>query len=71
MNAIAPGYIDTDNTQALRDDPERSARILSRIPAGRWGKPEDFKGPVVFLASEASNYVNGEVLVVDGGWMSC
>lgn len=71
VNAIAPGYIDTDNTQALRDDPERSARILSRIPAGRWGKPEDFKGPVVFLASEASNYVNGEVLVVDGGWMSC
>jgi 2-deoxy-D-gluconate 3-dehydrogenase len=71
VNAIAPGYVDTDNTQALRDDPERSARILSRIPAGRWGKPEDFKGPVVFLASEASNYVNGEVLVVDGGWMSC
>lgn len=69
VNAIAPGYIATDNTQALQDDPDRSAAILGRIPQGRWGTPEDFAGPVVFLASAASNYVNGEVLVVDGGWM--
>ncbi|MDO6559324.1 2,5-didehydro-3-deoxy-L-galactonate 5-reductase [Paraglaciecola chathamensis] len=69
VNAIAPGYIDTDNTQGLRDDPERAAAILSRIPQGRWGKPDDFKGPAVFLASEAANYVNGAVLLVDGGWM--
>jgi 2-deoxy-D-gluconate 3-dehydrogenase len=69
VNAIAPGYISTDNTEALRNDPVRSKSILDRIPAGRWGMPEDFKGPVVFLASSASNYVNGEVLVVDGGWM--
>ncbi|BDS07027.1 2-deoxy-D-gluconate 3-dehydrogenase [Oceaniferula spumae] len=69
VNAIAPGYIATDNTQALQDDPVRSEQILSRIPAGRWGEPSDFKGPTVFLASNASNYVNGEVLVVDGGWM--
>lgn len=69
VNAIAPGYISTDNTEALRDDPVRSEQILSRIPAGRWGEPCDFKGPVVFLASEASRYVNGEILVVDGGWM--
>ncbi|QHJ13007.1 2-dehydro-3-deoxy-D-gluconate 5-dehydrogenase [Paraglaciecola mesophila] len=69
VNAIAPGYIDTDNTQGLRDDPERAAAILSRIPQGRWGTPDDFKGPAVFLASEASNYVNGAVLLVDGGWM--
>jgi len=69
VNGIAPGYIATDNTEALRNDPERSASILSRIPAGRWGEPEDFKGPAVFLASEASNYVNGTILVVDGGWM--
>lgn len=69
VNAIAPGYIATDNTQALQDDPERSKAILERIPQGRWGTPEDFAGPVVFLASGASNYVNGEVLVVDGGWM--
>jgi len=69
VNAIAPGYIATDNTEALRNDPVRQQAILSRIPAGRWGEPEDFKGPVVFLASEASNYVTGEVLVVDGGWM--
>jgi len=57
------------NTQALQDDPDRSASILDRIPAGRWGEPEDFAGPVVFLASAASNYVNGEILTVDGGWM--
>jgi len=69
VNAIAPGYIATDNTQALQDDPVRSKSILERIPQGRWGTPEDFAGPVVFLASNASNYVNGEVLVVDGGWM--
>jgi 2-deoxy-D-gluconate 3-dehydrogenase len=69
VNAIAPGYIATDNTQALRDDPERSSQILSRIPAGRWGTSDDFKGPIVFLASAASNYMNGQVLVVDGGWM--
>lgn len=69
VNAIAPGYISTDNTEALRDDPVRSQQILSRIPAGRWGDAEDFKGPVVFLASEASRYVHGEILVVDGGWM--
>ncbi|WP_290478505.1 MULTISPECIES: SDR family NAD(P)-dependent oxidoreductase [unclassified Leeuwenhoekiella] len=69
VNAIAPGYIATDNTEALRDDPERSSSILGRIPAGRWGEPEDFKGPVVFLASPASNYMTGTVMSVDGGWM--
>lgn len=69
VNAIAPGYIATDNTEALRDDPERSASILGRIPAGRWGEPEDFKGPAVFLASKASDYVHGTILTVDGGWM--
>src|SRR6478735_4337720 len=69
VNGIAPGYIATDNTEALRNDPERSASIMSRIPAARWGTPEDFKGPTVFLASEAANYVNGTILVVDGGWM--
>lgn len=69
VNGIAPGYIATDNTQALRDDVERSASILSRIPAGRWGTPNDFAGPAVFLASKAADYVNGEILVVDGGWM--
>lgn len=69
VNGIAPGYIATDNTEALRNDPERSASILSRIPSARWGQPEDFKGPTVFLASDASAYVNGTILVVDGGWM--
>ena len=69
VNAIAPGYIATDNTQALQDNPERNAAILSRIPAGRWGNPEDFKGPVVFLASAASDYMSGHTMVVDGGWM--
>ena len=69
VNAIAPGYIATDNTQALQGDPVRAEQILARIPAGRWGDPNDFKGPIIFLASDASNYVNGEVLVVDGGWM--
>ncbi len=67
--AIAPGYVSTDNTEALREDPVRSSQIMSRIPAGRWGEPADFKGPVVFLASKASDYVHGEILVVDGGWM--
>ncbi len=69
VNGIAPGYVSTDNTEALRNDNVRSASILSRIPAGRWGEPQDFKGPVVFLASPASDYVTGEILVVDGGWM--
>ncbi|MEO7530193.1 MAG: SDR family NAD(P)-dependent oxidoreductase [Sediminibacterium sp.] len=69
VNGIAPGYIATDNTEALRNDPERSASIMSRIPAGRWGEPEDFKGPVVFLASKAGDYVSGTILTVDGGWM--
>jgi len=69
VNAIAPGYIRTDNTQALQDDPDRSASIQDRIPAARWGVPEDFAGPVVFLASSASDYVHGEILTVDGGWM--
>ena len=69
VNGIAPGYIATDNTQALRDDPDRSKAILERIPAGRWGTPEDFQGVAVFLASAASNYVNGSVYLVDGGWM--
>ena len=69
VNAIAPGYIATDNTQALQDDAGRSKSILERIPAGRWGNPDDFAGPIVFLASSASSYVHGEVLTVDGGWM--
>ncbi len=69
VNAIAPGYISTDNTAALRADPVRNPAILARIPAGRWGEPEDFRGAVVFLASRASDYVNGTLLVVDGGWM--
>ena len=69
VNAIAPGYIATDNTEALRNDPVRTEQILSRIPAGRWGQADDFVGPIVFLASEAASYVNGEILVVDGGWM--
>lgn len=69
VNGVAPGYIATDNTEALRADPVRSKSILDRIPAGRWGDPEDFKGAVVFLASEASSYVNGTILTVDGGWM--
>lgn len=69
VNGIAPGYIATDNTEALRNDKERSASILSRIPAGRWGNPEDFKGATVFLASQAADYVHGTILTVDGGWM--
>jgi 2-deoxy-D-gluconate 3-dehydrogenase len=69
VNAIAPGYIATDNTQALRDDPERNRSILARIPAGRWGRPDDIAGALVFLASSASDYVHGTVLAVDGGWL--
>ncbi|AUD06222.1 SDR family NAD(P)-dependent oxidoreductase [Spirosoma pollinicola] len=69
VNAIAPGYISTDNTEALRNDPVRSQSILERIPAARWGEAEDFKGPVVFLASAAASYVHGTILTVDGGWM--
>jgi 2-deoxy-D-gluconate 3-dehydrogenase len=69
VNGIAPGYIATDNTEALRADPVRSAAILERIPAGRWGEARDFAGPCVFLASEASSYVHGAVVTVDGGWM--
>ena len=69
VNAIAPGYISTDNTEALRNDPDRSESILSRIPAGRWGEPEDFAGPIVFLCSPAANYMHGTTMLVDGGWM--
>jgi 2-dehydro-3-deoxy-D-gluconate 5-dehydrogenase len=69
VNAIAPGYIATDNTQALQDDPARARSILERIPAGRWGRAEDLGGAAVFLASSASDYVSGVVLPVDGGWL--
>jgi 2-dehydro-3-deoxy-D-gluconate 5-dehydrogenase len=69
VNGIAPGYIATDNTEALRNDPVRSKSILERIPANRWGDPEDFKGVTVFLASSASDYMNGTIVTVDGGWM--
>jgi 2-deoxy-D-gluconate 3-dehydrogenase len=70
VNAIAPGYFATTNTEALQADPVRNRQILERIPAGRWGKPEDLAGAAVYLASAASNYVTGTVLTVDGGWMS-
>jgi 2-deoxy-D-gluconate 3-dehydrogenase len=70
VNAIAPGYMETDNTTAIRADQERSSQILVRIPAGRWGSPLDMQGPVVFLASAASDYMSGHVLCVDGGWMT-
>jgi 2-dehydro-3-deoxy-D-gluconate 5-dehydrogenase len=70
VNAIAPGYFRTENTTALREDEVRNSQILARIPAGRWGEPEDIAGAAVFLASSASDYVTGEVLVVDGGWMA-
>jgi 2-deoxy-D-gluconate 3-dehydrogenase len=70
VNAIAPGYMATDNTEVLRKDPGRSRQIMERIPAGRWGCPDDLVGAAVFLASSASDYVHGHVLVVDGGWLS-
>jgi 2-deoxy-D-gluconate 3-dehydrogenase len=69
VNAIAPGYMETDNTEALRADAARHRQITERIPAGRWGQPQDLAGAVLFLASRAADYVNGHVLVVDGGWM--
>jgi 2-deoxy-D-gluconate 3-dehydrogenase len=69
VNAIAPGYIATDNTSALRADPVRSEQILARIPAGRWGDAQDLAGACVYLASDAANYVHGTILTVDGGWM--
>ncbi len=70
VNAIAPGYVATPATQALQDDPDRSAALLARIPAGRWGRPEDMGGAAVFLASSASDYCHGTILVVDGGWLA-
>lgn len=69
VNAIAPGYINTDITAALRKNPERNASILTRIPAGRWGDPNDFAGPIVFLCSDAASYMHGSILQVDGGWI--
>jgi 2-deoxy-D-gluconate 3-dehydrogenase len=69
VNGVVPGYIATDNTEALRNDPDRSQAILSRIPAGRWGSPDDFKGAALYLASAASDYVHGTLLTIDGGWM--
>ena len=70
VNAIAPGYMATDNTAPIREDPKRSKAILERIPAGRWGLPDDLKGIAVFLASEASSYINGYTIAVDGGWLA-
>ncbi|WP_366560357.1 2-dehydro-3-deoxy-D-gluconate 5-dehydrogenase KduD [Bacillus pumilus] len=70
VNAIAPGYIATNNTRAIRDDENRNEEILKRIPAGRWGKPEDLAGAAVFLSSPASDYMNGHILAVDGGWLA-
>jgi 2-deoxy-D-gluconate 3-dehydrogenase len=70
VNAIAPGYMATDNTEALRNDPIRSRQILDRIPAQRWGTPADIAGPVLFLASPLSSYIHGHVLAVDGGWLA-
>ena len=70
INAIAPGYMVTNNTANLRKDAERTRQISERIPMGRWGTPEDLRGPAIFLASKASDYVNGHVLLVDGGWMA-
>lgn len=69
VNAIAPGYMSTDNTEALRDDPVRSVQILQRIPAARWGTADDLVGPAIFLSSAASDYMNGHILAVDGGWL--
>jgi 2-deoxy-D-gluconate 3-dehydrogenase len=70
VNAIAPGYMTTDNTEALRADKARNQQILDRIPAGRWGEPSDLGGAAVFLASSASDYVNGAIIPVDGGWLA-
>ena len=70
VNAIAPGYMASDNTEALQNNPERAAQIMERIPAGRWGTPEDLAGAAVFLASAASDYMHGHVMVVDGGWLN-
>ncbi|POT57596.1 2-deoxy-D-gluconate 3-dehydrogenase [Citrobacter amalonaticus] len=70
VNAIAPGYMATNNTRQLREDAERNQEIVDRIPAGRWGTPEDLQGPVVFLASDASDYINGYTIAVDGGWLA-
>lgn len=70
VNAIAPGYIATENTRPIRESPERDQAIIARIPAGRWGQPQDLMGPVVFLASAASDYMNGHVIAVDGGWLA-
>ena len=70
VNAIAPGYMSTDNTKAIREDKKRNDEILGRIPAGRWGTPEDLAGAAIFLASSASDYVNGHTLAVDGGWLA-
>jgi 2-deoxy-D-gluconate 3-dehydrogenase len=70
VNAIAPGYVESNNTEALRADPERNAAILGRIPAGRWGKPSDIGGAAVFLASDAAAYIHGAILPVDGGWLA-
>ncbi|MEK7857438.1 MAG: SDR family oxidoreductase, partial [Acidobacteriota bacterium] len=69
VNAIAPGYFATNNTAALQADENRNRQILERIPAGRWGDPDDLQGSAVFLSSSASDYMNGHVLIVDGGWM--
>ena len=69
VNAIAPGYITTDNTQALRENPERNNAILQRIPAARWGQPDDLTGATIFLASNAANYIHGTTLPIDGGWL--
>ena len=70
VNAIAPGYMATENTKDLQNDPKRSEEILSRIPANRWGTPEDLAGTCVFLASDNANYINGYTIAVDGGWLS-
>ncbi len=71
VNAIAPGYVATDNTAALQNDPEREAALLARVPAARWGTPDEIADPVVFLASDASRFVHGTILAVDGGWLGC
>ncbi len=70
VNGIAPGYMDTDNTAGIKENPVRSQQILSRLPAGRWGRPEDMQGALIFLASDASDYIHGSIILVDGGWMS-